>query len=65
MLFRSDVDAIGGKRESLVNTLERHLGIPNDEAERQVQDWEARNPDLFEETYERIKPYLYVKPEGR
>ena len=35
------VDQIAGKRDQLVGKIQEHYGIAQDEAERQVSDWES------------------------
>lgn len=44
-LTDDDLDVIAGKREQLVGRLQERVGIARDEAEKQVKDWEDRNPD--------------------
>ena len=44
------LDRIGGKRDHLVGKIQENYGIAQDEAERQVTDWEDRNQDVFAET---------------
>ena len=43
------LDKIAGKREQLVGKIQESYGIAQDEAERQVKDWEARNEALFKD----------------
>jgi uncharacterized protein YjbJ (UPF0337 family) len=38
------VDQIAGKRDQLVGRVQEAYGIERDEAERQVSDWESRQP---------------------
>lgn len=42
-LTDDDVDVINGKREQLVGKLQERHGIAQDEAEKQVSEWETRN----------------------
>ena len=44
-LTDDDLDVIAGKRDQLVGRLQERAGIARDEAEKQVKDWEGRNPD--------------------
>jgi len=46
-LTDDDFDVIAGKRDQLVGRIQERHGISRDEAERQVKDWEGRNPDAF------------------
>jgi uncharacterized protein YjbJ (UPF0337 family) len=41
-LTDDEFDQIAGKREQLVGRIQKHYGIAQDEAERQVRDWEGR-----------------------
>ena len=43
------LDKIAGKREQLVGKIQESYGIAQDEAERQVKDWEARNEAMFKD----------------
>jgi len=43
-LTDDEVDKIAGKRDQLVGRLQEKYGVKKDEAERQVKDWETRNP---------------------
>jgi uncharacterized protein YjbJ (UPF0337 family) len=40
-LTDDEFDQIAGKREQLVGRIQKHYGIAQDEAERQVRDWEG------------------------
>ena len=42
------IDVIAGKRDQLVGRIQESYGIAKYEAERQVSEWERRNPSLFE-----------------
>ena len=46
-LTDDDFDVIAGKRDQLLGRIQERHGISRDEAERQVKDWEARNPSFF------------------
>ncbi len=59
-LTEDDLDRINGRRDALVDKLHRNLSVSQEEADRQVTDWESRNRDLFEETAEQIKPYVGI-----
>jgi len=48
-LTDDDFDVIAGKRDQLLGRIQERHGISRDEAEKQVKDWEARNPDVFYE----------------
>lgn len=43
-LTDDQVDQIAGKRDQLVGRIQESYGIARDEAERQVADWESRQP---------------------
>lgn len=46
-LTDDDFDVIAGKRDQLLGRIQERHGISRDEAERQVKDWEERNPSFF------------------
>ena len=46
-LTDDDFDVIAGKRDQLLGRIQERHGISRDEAERQVKEWESRNPDVF------------------
>jgi len=48
-LTDDDFDVIAGKRDQLLGRIQERHGISRDEAEKQVKDWESRNPDVFYE----------------
>ena len=50
-LTDDDFDVIAGKRDQLLGRIQERHGISRDEAEKQVKDWEHRNPDVFFEKY--------------
>lgn len=43
-LTDDEVDQIAGKRDQLVGRIQESYGIARDEAERQVAEWESRQP---------------------
>jgi uncharacterized protein YjbJ (UPF0337 family) len=45
-LTDDDLDVIAGKREQLLGRIQQRHGVAKDEAQRQVQDFERRNPDV-------------------
>ena len=46
-LTDDDFDVIAGKRDQLLGRIQERHGISRDEAEKQVKDWESRNPGAF------------------
>ena len=44
-LTDDDLDIIAGRREQLLGRIQQRHGLAKDEAERQVRDWEGKNPD--------------------
>ena len=45
-LTDDDFDKIAGKRDVLVGKIQNAYGIGKDEAEKQLNEWEARQRDL-------------------
>ena len=45
-LTDDDLDVIAGKREQLLGRIQQRHGIAKDEAQRQVREFENRNPDV-------------------
>ncbi len=45
-LTDDDLDVIAGRRDQLLGRIQERHGIAKDQADRQVKDWEGRNPDL-------------------
>jgi len=45
-LTDDDLDVIGGKRDQLLGRIQERHGVARDEAEKQVKNWETRNPDF-------------------
>lgn len=43
-LTNDQLDQIAGKRDQLVGRIQECYGLERDEAERQVADWESRQP---------------------
>ena len=54
-LTNDNLDVVSGKRDQLVGKIQECYGIANDDAEKQVKEWEARNEDLFADVTERAK----------
>ncbi len=50
-LTDDDFDVIAGKRDQLLGRIQERHRISRDEAEKQVKDWESRNPDFHFEKY--------------
>ena len=42
-LTDDDLDVINGQREQLVGQIQKRVGVAQDEAEKQVKDWETSN----------------------
>jgi uncharacterized protein YjbJ (UPF0337 family) len=45
-LTDDDLDVIAGKRDQLLGRIQERHGIVKDEAERQIETFERRNPDF-------------------
>lgn len=43
-LTDDDLDVVDGKREELAGKIQNRYGIAKDEAERQIDEWQNRNP---------------------
>jgi uncharacterized protein YjbJ (UPF0337 family) len=43
-LTDDELDKIAGKRKQLVGRVQERYGVKKDQAEKQVKDWETRNP---------------------
>jgi uncharacterized protein YjbJ (UPF0337 family) len=41
-----DLDVIAGKREQFLGKLQERQGLARDAAEKQLTDWQKRNPDF-------------------
>ena len=54
------LETISGKREHLVGKVQECYGIHQDEAERQVSDWESRNHDVFAETAAEVQKHVGI-----
>ena len=50
-LTDDDLDVIGGKRDQLLGKIKERHGITHEEAEKQVSDFQGRNPTDFFERY--------------
>lgn len=44
-LTDDDLDVIAGRRDQLLGRIQQRHGVARDEADKQVSDWERRNPD--------------------
>ncbi|MBL0420687.1 CsbD family protein [Ramlibacter sp. AW1] len=44
-LTDDDLDVIAGKRDQLAGKIQERHGVARDEADRQIRDFESRNPD--------------------
>ena len=44
-LTDDDLDVIAGRRDQLAGKIQERHGVARDEAERQIKDFETRNPD--------------------
>lgn len=45
-LTDDDFDVIAGRRTQMLGKLQERQGIAQDEAEKQLSDWQKRNPDF-------------------
>jgi uncharacterized protein YjbJ (UPF0337 family) len=45
-LTDDDLDVIAGKREQFLGMLQERQGLARDAAEKQLTDWQKRNPDF-------------------
>ena len=45
-LTDDDFDVIAGRREQLLGKLQERQGLARDAAEKQLTDWQKRNPDF-------------------
>ena len=55
-LTEDDLDVIAGKRDQLLGRIQERHGVAKNEAQRQVQDFESRNPDVsLDDTPARIQ----------
>jgi uncharacterized protein YjbJ (UPF0337 family) len=46
-LTDDDLDVIAGRRDQLLGRIQQRHGIAKEEAQRQVDSFERRNPDFF------------------
>ena len=44
-LTDDDLDVISGRRDQLAGKIQERHGVARDEAERQIKEFETRNPD--------------------
>jgi len=47
-LTDDDLDVIAGRREQLLGRIQERHGISKEDADRQLRDWQHRDPDLRE-----------------
>ena len=45
-LTDDDLDVIAGRRDQLLGRIQQRHGLAKEEADRQVKDFEQRNPDV-------------------
>ena len=45
-LTDDDLDVIAGRRDQLLGRIQQRHGLARDEADRQVREFERRNPDV-------------------
>jgi uncharacterized protein YjbJ (UPF0337 family) len=45
-LTEDDLDVIAGKRDQLLGRIQQRHGVAKEEAQRQVRQFEERNPDV-------------------
>lgn len=45
-LTDDDIDVIAGKRDQLLGRIQERHGVSKDEADKQVKNWEERNPSF-------------------
>jgi len=50
-LTDDDLDIIAGRRDQLLGRIQERHGVARDEAERQLDDFQERNPTDFFERY--------------
>lgn len=46
-LTDDDFDQMAGRREQFVGKLQERMGLAREAAERQLKDWESRNPSFL------------------
>lgn len=51
------LEKVGGKRDQLVGSIQECYGVHQDDADRQVKEWEERNHDVFAETAAEVKKH--------
>ncbi|MRD46002.1 CsbD family protein [Caenimonas koreensis] len=57
-LTEDDMDVIAGKRDQLLGRIQHRHGLAKDEAERQVEKFERRNPEY---QFKRNKDFPFEK----
>jgi uncharacterized protein YjbJ (UPF0337 family) len=45
-LTDDDLDVISGKRDQLLGRIQQRHGLAKEEADKQVADWDRKNPDF-------------------
>lgn len=45
-LTDDDLDVVAGKRDQFIGRIQERQGVAKEEAETQLRDWQARNPDF-------------------
>ncbi|MGQ7791839.1 CsbD family protein [Faunimonas sp. B44] len=50
-LTDDDFDVVEGRRDQLVGRIQERYGIAKDEADRQVNDWLAKDDDYWSRSY--------------
>jgi len=48
-LTHDQLEVVSGRRNQLVGSIQESYGVSKEDAEWQVDQWEARNANLFEE----------------
>ncbi len=46
-LTDDDLDIVAGKRDQLLGRIQERHGLTQDEASKQLTEWEKKNPDFF------------------
>jgi uncharacterized protein YjbJ (UPF0337 family) len=52
-LTDDQLDVVAGNRDELIGRIQNAYGIAQDEAERQVSDWESRSREFFAKRFEK------------
>ncbi|MEQ6435503.1 CsbD family protein [Comamonas sp. w2-DMI] len=45
-LTDDDIDVIAGKKSQLLGKIQERQGLAKEDAEKQLADWQSRNPDF-------------------